>query len=75
MRHSEGKNNLLGQIAVWPYGKFRDRIDAWAYCDDIWNEFAPVSMGSGSTNPHSARERNKRRAVLDDRMFAQDEDE
>ena len=76
MAHTEGQNSLLGQIAVWPYGKNRDRIDGWAYCDDIWNEFAPVSTGGGAEgHSYSARERNKRRELFEQRhlMFGEDD--
>lgn len=74
MCYAEGKNNLLGQIAVWPYGKLRDRIDGWAYCDDIWNEYAPITVGV-SSSPHSARERNKRRVLFEGRQRSRDEDD
>jgi hypothetical protein len=66
--------SLLGQIAVWPYGRERDRVDAWAYCDDIWEEHAPITVGEQSYSPHSARERNRRRSLFDDRRMAQEDD-
>ena len=58
MRQKEG--SLLDQIYKWPYGKYRDRIDAlFGYCDDVWfSNDAPASLPSDESglNMNDARE-------------------
>lgn len=42
MMLSDNVENLVWQLSVWPnQPRKRDRIDAWAYCEDVWEDLGP----------------------------------
>jgi hypothetical protein len=73
MRRVEGVNNLLDQLAKWPYGEHRDRIDGWAYCDDVWEE-APVPGYGVKSEANATAARNARREKFDIDLMSRSED-
>lgn len=62
--------NTLGQLFQWPYSHKRDRADAFAYFQDIFNEFPPRGVKSTVTSPLG--QSNKRREEEDTRLYEED---
>ena len=58
--------NLLWQIEKWPnQPKKRDRVDAWAYCDDAWEGLSPIrKVTDRENNPLAARNKQLARRQL-----------
>jgi hypothetical protein len=64
MAMEQGKERFLWQLHKWPsQPKKRDRIDAWAYCDDVWEglSVANASPEDHKTNPLRAQNRRMAR--------------
>jgi hypothetical protein len=73
MRRVDGKNNLMDQIAKWPYGKHRDRADTWAYCDSVWEE-APAPAAVNEPGSHDLVEANYAIERRDERLIELNEE-
>jgi hypothetical protein len=73
MKHVEGVNNFMDQLSKWPYGEFRDLIDGWAYCDDVWEEAPPPGKGAVSKE-NTTLARNIARERFDRAIMAQSEE-
>jgi hypothetical protein len=73
MRRVDGTNNLMDQIARWPYGKHRDRADTWAYCDDVWEE-APPPAAVNEAGKHDLVKANYAIEQRDERLIEQNEE-
>jgi hypothetical protein len=56
MQRVEGINNTMSQIATWPFGDARDRLDAFAYADEVFAE-APAPGGSEIPGEESLAEK------------------
>ncbi len=61
------RENWVWQVVKWPaQPKKRDRIDAWAYCDDAWEGLAPMMNLKGAMKqPSALRAKNKVRGQRD----------
>jgi hypothetical protein len=60
MFFDESKNNWIWQVYKWPnQPKKRDRADAWAYADDVWEDLASPRYKPGvrEKNPFKAMTR------------------
>jgi hypothetical protein len=54
------KKNWLWQVSKWPnQPKARDRVDAWAYCDDVWGDLASPRLYDTAAAPHPLRMKNR----------------
>jgi hypothetical protein len=73
MRRVDGKNNLMDQIARWPYGKHRDRGDSWAHCDSVWEE-APAPAAANEPGAHDLVTVNYAIEKRDERLIEMNED-
>jgi hypothetical protein len=75
MRRIEGKNNLIDQIARWPYGTHRDRADSWAHCDVVWEEAAPPRASTTDpTRKHDLVKTNYALEKRDERLIEANEE-
>jgi hypothetical protein len=74
MRRVEGKNNLMDQIAKWPYGAHRDRGDSWAHCDAVWEEAAPPNAANTGGHTHDLVETNYAIERRDERLMEANEE-
>jgi len=62
---SRRDGNLLDQIAKWPHSRKRDRLDAWSYAEDVWEELGVVPRKYYS----SLEDPNIERAIEDFRLI------
>ena len=70
MYFEEQRENLLWQILKWPgQPKKRDRIDAWAYCDDAWEGLIAPGRLHQPPGVNPTREKNRIRGVRDERRM------
>lgn len=64
MAYDESTENWIWQVGKFPgQPKKRDRIDAWAYCDDVWEDIQPPRPAKGASTPLSSK--NHMRQVRD----------
>ncbi len=69
----DGKNNLMDQIAKWPFGVHRDRGDSWAHCDSVWEE-APAPAAVNEPGAHDLVKVNYAIEQRDQRLIELNED-
>jgi hypothetical protein len=66
MYYDEGRCNWTWQVDKWPnQPKKRDRIDAWAYCDDAWEGLVATARRNSQQQVHPLKALNKARVRRD----------